>query len=824
MSLETYRRKRDFHRTPEPRGGRRSLRKGGLRFVIQKHAARRLHYDFRLELDGALKSWAIPKGPSLDPKDRRLAIHVEDHPIEYGKFEGTIPQPEYGAGTVIVWDRGTWHPEGDPLEGYRKGHLKFRLDGEKLRGGFNLIRTRSNAVDKEQWLLVKANDEYASDMDIVAKLPDSVQSGRSLEDVAGKRAPQPSAVLPRVLRPALATLVDRTPSSGEWVHEIKHDGYRVLCRVERGRATLYSRNGNDLTPRMRAIARAIESLSSLGDAWLDGEVVAVQADGRSNFSALQVALSEGRDNDMIYYIFDLPYANGEDYTQEPLLARKRRLAALLQAAKSPDAHLRYSDHVHRDGSTFYREACQFQLEGVISKLANAPYRSGRTLDWLKTKCRLRQEFLVCGYTAPRGSRSDLGALVLGLYDATGQLHYCGRTGTGFSVASLADTRKRLDLLKADAPPFVEQLPSEARKDVTWVRPETVVEIEFAGWTRDGLVRQASFQGMREDKSPREVVHEIAEPLPPPAQVTPLARPEKAPEIKVQLTHPDKVLYPEQGLTKADLAAYYNTIADWVLPYAARRPLTVVRCPDGRHKQCFFQKHATESTPAQLLRIPLTEESGKAATYLAVDSIEGILALVQLGALELHVWGARIDKPEAPDQMVLDFDPDPALPWKDIVEAATLARARLEDLGLATFVRTTGGKGLHVVVPLVRRHTWEELKEFAKAVAEDLAHQNPARYTTRVPLAARRQKIFIDYLRNGRGATSIVSYSTRARPGATVSVPLRWEELTPDLRPDGFTVKTVPERLHRLKRDPWDAFESSRRALTNSMKRSLGIRD
>lgn len=816
MKLEPYRRKRDFRRTPEPRG--RKAAANTFSYVIQKHAARRLHYDFRLELDGTLKSWAVPKGPSLDPHERRLAVHVEDHPIEYGKFEGVIPKPAYGAGTVLVWDRGTWRPEGDPHEGYRQGKLHFRLDGEKLHGDWRLVRTgKSDQAGKENWLLIKSKDQYASDVDIVEAAPDSVQSGRSLEDVSASRKAK-TAALPRTLRPELATLVDRVPDGPEWLHEIKYDGYRMLCHVEGGHARMYTRNGNDMTRRMAAVAQAVETLSGFGDAWLDGEVVALQADGRTNFSALQAALSDERDEDLVYYVFDLPYANSRDFTGTPLIERKQRLAALLRVAKN--RRVRYSDHVQGNGPGFYQQAVDFGLEGVVSKRADSPYRSGRGRDWLKIKSRLRQEFVVGGYSEPGGTRRGFGALLLGVYDDAGELRYVGRAGTGFDAATLEQLRKRLEPLTVSEPPFAGTLPREARKGAHWAKPETVVDVEFAGWTADGNVRHASFQGVREDKPPRDVVREVAQSVPSPQDLAPAAAKRAAP---ARLTNPNKVLYPELGLTKSDLAFYYLAVGDWMLPQLARRPLTLLRCPEGRHKECFFQKHASDSVPAELLRVPLTEDDGNTTdTYLAADSIEGVLALVQMGVLEIHVWGARMDRPDFPDQLVFDLDPDLALPWSAVAEAALLTRARLADLGLTGFLRTTGGKGLHVVVPIVRRHDWAQAKAFTKAFAEAMVRLDPARYTARMSLAGRRGKIFIDYLRNARGATAIASYSTRARPGATVAVPLAWEELTPELRPDQFNVRTVPVRLRSLKRDPWKNFTGARRSITAAMMRAVGV--
>lgn len=817
MKLDVYRRKRDFRRTPEPRGT--AARTDAHHFVVQKHAARRLHYDFRLELNGTLKSWAVPKGPSLDPRARRLAVHVEDHPIEYGRFEGVIPKPGYGAGTVLVWDRGVWRPEGDPEEGYRRGRLHFKLDGEKLRGGWTLVRTTGG--DDKNWLLIKSDDEYASKLDIVDALPDSVQSGRSLDDVAAPRAPaKRRSPLPALLEPQLATLVDAPPDGPEWLHEIKYDGYRVLCRIGDGNAELYSRNGKPLTQRMLAVARAAERLPGLKRGWLDGEVVALQSDGRTSFSALQQALSDGRDRDLIYYVFDLPYYNDADVTGEPLRARKARLAALLSTpTRGP---IRYSDHIPGDGPMFHRQACEFGLEGIISKRADGPYRPGRTHDWLKSKCRARQEFVVGGYSEPGGNRKGIGALLVGVYDRDGRLHYAGRIGTGFDDPTLIKLRRRLERLHTDGSPFAERLRAETRRGaVHWVRPQTVIEAEFAGWTHDNMVRQGSFQGVREDKPAREVTRERALSLAH-AAGSPVRAIIEPSRTNTRLTHADKVLYPEQGLTKRDLALYYEAVADGFLPHAKDRPLTLVRCPAGRQKKCFYQKHAAEGTPPELVRVPITEDHGTKAVYLAIKSLAGVLALVQMGVLEIHVWGARIDRPDYPDRLVFDLDPDPAVAWDEVVAAAHLTRTRLADLGLVSYARTTGGKGLHVVLPLARRHNWDQAKTFAKALAEDLVRQNPERYTARLPLAARRGKIFIDYLRNGRGATAVTNYSTRARPNATVAVPLLWDEVKAELRPEQYTVTTVPARLKARRRDPWSGFTDARQTITKKMRRELGL--
>ncbi len=839
MKLESYRHKRNFERTAEPRGGRLAPRHA-YRFVIQKHAARHLHYDFRLELNGTLKSWAVPKGPSLDPHERRLAVHVEDHPIEYGHFEGIIPKPEYGAGTVMVWDSGTWRPQGDPVAGYRRGRLRFELDGEKLHGKWNLVRTGARGGDKENWLLIKSRDEYAGDADIISELPNSVRSGRDLREIAAGEPPHirnnrtkarkgnarsqthGSTALPEALRPQLATPVERIPTEPGWLHEIKYDGYRVLCRLARGRATLFSRAGQNLTPRMEAIAHAVERLSGFGDAWLDGEVVVVDAEGRTSFNALQLALSQKHNHDLVYYLFDLPFVNGRNLTDTPLIERKRQLARLLGSPRKT-ARVRYSDHAPKNGEVFYEYACKFGLEGVVSKRADSPYRSARTRDWVKVKCRLQQEFVVGGFSNPGGTRKEFGALLLGVFDKKGVLRYCGRTGTGFDARLLKSLRARLGRLAQRESPFAGDLPREARKDVHWVRPETVVNIAFTRWTHDGRVRQAVFQGLREDKPAKDVVREIPEPQVPNIESEARARHTAlAVPIPARLTHADKVLYPEQGLTKGDLAAYYTVVADRMLPSLARRPLTLLRCPEGRHKTCFFQKHLADDAPASLLRVPIADEAGKHRTYLAVNSLDGVLALVQMGVLEIHQWGSMIDRPELPDQLVFDLDPDPSVPWTAVIDAAHLVHARLHELGLTGFLRTTGGKGLHVVTPIARRLNWREAKSFAKAFTEAIVRQDPKHYTARLPRAARRGKIFIDYLRNGHGATAIANYSTRARTGATIAVPLTWAELTSALEPARYTVITVPDRVKSLKHDPWAGFDTARHAVTRAMMRAVGL--
>lgn len=872
MSLKEYKRKRDFKKTPEP-AGKVHARKGNS-FVIQKHAASRLHYDFRLEMEGVLRSWAVPKGPSLDPAEKRLAVHVEDHPLEYGGFEGIIPKGEYGGGTVLLWDNGTWEPEGDPVAAYRKGHIKFTLAGKKLHGGWHLVRLHGDRAGKdgENWLLFKVEDEAAipgSGDAVTEELPDSVDSGRSIEEIAkdadrvwgGKPVEQdekkaktkktetkkPSkpkkiagarkAKMPREVEPELATLVSAPPAGDDWLHELKLDGYRILCAVEDGEAQVYTRNAKDWTARFSPIAQAAAALP-VASALFDGEVVVLKPDGTSSFQALQNALTESRERDLLYYVFDLLYLDGQDLRPLPLTARKEALAALVTKGFPQDRPvIRLSDHVQGQGEGFYAQACRHGLEGIVSKRADAPYRSGRGKDWLKVKCLKRQEFIIAGYTDPEGARSGFGALLLAVHEG-GDLVFTGRVGTGFDTTTLGTLRARLEKLERKTPPVKNPPRGAQARGVHWVKPELVAEIAFTEWTDDGSLRHPTFQGLREDKPAAEVVREEPEQEKTVAKKTATTKTATTKTTKatktvktvkttadefagVRLTHPDRVLYAEQGITKRDLAAYYERIADWILPHLADRPLTLVRCPEGRMKQCFYQKHVTVQFPQSIQRVEIEEDS-KTVPYGAIDSAEGLLSLVQMGVLEFHIWGSHIDDVEKPDYIVFDLDPDEGLPWKRVVEGAKTLRTALDHLGLQSFLKTTGGKGLHVCLPLVRRAGWDEVKAFTKAVAEVVAAHDPQSYTSKLPKASRKGKIFIDYLRNGRGATSVCAYSTRARPGAPVSTPLFWEELDGDVRADTFTVKNLSDRLDSLDGDPWADFSKIRQSITAAMKKAVGL--
>lgn len=850
--LGEYRRRRDFSRTPEPQGQADEGPAGV--FVIQKHSARALHYDFRLELHGTLKSWAVPKGPSLNPEDKRLAVHVEDHPIEYAGFEGVIPKGEYGGGTVIVWDKGFWLPEEDPDKGLTKGAMKFILSGRKLRGRWALVRLkpgerdRSGPEGKDEWLLIKEEDADAEAAgDITTERPESVISGRTVEEVAvlpegiwsGKEdaarvlpteTPFKKQALPEAMRPALATLVDAPPTGDDWVHELKYDGYRVLAKIREGRARLITRNGNDWTDKFPSIAGALSRLPVNG-AWLDGEVVAMGEDGRTSFDGLQHALAMKTDEGLIYMLFDILYYNGYSLEAAPLYERKLLAEAISKSEKADRRVLRFSGHVEGRGLEFFEHACAYRIEGIISKKKDAPYVEGRSMSWLKVKCLLRDEFVIGGYTEPGGGRrTGFGALLIGAYDREGRLNYCGRVGTGFSERSISEVWERLKPLEIPDPAFHDPPTGAEAKGVHWIRPELVAEVEYRQRTAEGVLRHASFQGLREDKPAREVVAE--DPLRAKEAVGPTEETLAPPPLPIEpgpvrmirtvrVTNPGRVFYPEEGYTKADLIGYYEMVAPLMLPHLAGRPLTLVRCPEGLVKECFYQKHAVNTVPSEIKRIALPENDGTPAEYLMVDTPEGLIALAQIGALEVHTWNSRYVKVEYPDRLVFDIDPDEGVGWDRLVEAVFLLRGLLEELGLKCFVRTTGGKGLHVAVPLLPVRDWDEIKEFTRGVAEFIARGLPDRFTSMMSKSRRTGKIFIDYMRNIRGATAIEAYSTRAKPGAPVAAPLGWDELML-YGPGHFTLANMKERI-REAGNPWEGYMDLKQPVTIEMEEKIGLR-
>lgn len=835
MALDIYRRKRDFTRTREPQGGEATS--PGHSYLIQKHAARRLHYDLRLEMDGVLKSWAVTRGPSLVPGEKRLAVHVEDHPLDYGTFEGTIPRGQYGGGTVMLWDSGSWEPIGDAARGYRKGHLEFALHGEKLHGRWHLVRMAPRKGEKaDNWLLIKAEDEAARPEgapDILDEMPDSVKTGRTLDAIAkgdepplqtrkagaakkavrtpasakgAAKAPAQTkevagvaAPLPDFVEPELATLVAKAPVGKAWIHEIKLDGYRLQARIDttsagRRRVELLTRSGLDWTPRFgKALVQALGALP-VEKALIDGELVVENSAGVSNFGLLQKDLAEGKSDRFVYYAFDLLHLDGRDLTAEPLIARKRLLEVLLHQAADG---LRYSEHLAEDGDAMLRHACRLSLEGLVSKRGDAPYRSGRGKDWVKSKCAFRQEFVVGGYVPSTAQKNAIGSLVLGVHEE-GRLVPVGRVGTGFSQAVARNLHARLAKIERARSPFGQALTAEERRGVTFVAPELVAEVEFRGWTGDRHLRHAAFRGLREDKPAREIVREEA------VEGDAMSPEQSVPRAKVKLTHPDRIYWPEDGITKQGLADYYAEVWPFIAPFVVARPLALLRCPDGIAAQCFFQKHSWRGMNKAIK----VRKDRDGEELLFIEDLDGLIALVQSGALEIHPWGATLVDIERPDTLIFDLDPGEAVGWEGVVAGARDVRARLEAQGLAAFVKTSGGKGLHVVVPLAPQAGWEAAKSFAKALADSMAADDPDRYISVATKARRKGRIFIDYLRNGRGATAVAAYCPRARAGAGVSLPVAWEELDEVTGGAQFTLPDTPARLANLGADPWEGFRAA----------------
>jgi bifunctional non-homologous end joining protein LigD len=847
--LKTYHLKRHFSLTAEPRG--KVTRNRGNAFVIQKHAARRLHYDLRLELDGVMKSWAVTRGPSLIPGDKRLAVEVEDHPIDYNKFEGTIPQGEYGGGTVMIWDRGRWQPEDDPHKGLAKGHLAFTLDGEKLHGGWHLVRMHRRPGEKRNnWLLIKQHDDAersARDKDILEEKPLSAATGRTMDEIASRskrvwrsnrtNASDPSkaskrkneprkqtraavikplrktskpdddalagarrAALPAFVAPCLATLSEKPPDSDNWIHEIKFDGYRIQARIDRGKVKLLTRKGLDWAKKFPTVAAAVAKLP-VESALVDGELVVEGSDGISSFSLLQQDLKAGRDDRMMFYVFDLLYLDGFDLRPLSLSARKKTLAKLLERppARTP---LRLSESLTERGTILLQHACKMGLEGIVSKVADAPYHSGRGRDWIKTKCSDRQELVVVGVVPSTADARAVGALVLGFYE-NGKLRYAGRTGTGFTREVARSLYRKLKSIETAKSPF-ETIPAEERgvRKPIWVEPRTVVEVDFHGWTHGDRVRQASFQGVREDKAAKEVLREKA--IAATSRIADVKRSASAKKADVSvagvhLTHPDRIYWEDAGVTKRDLAEYYAQVWKWMRPHVAGRPIALVRCPEGASGQCFFQKHARAGIPTEYLHL-VPEKGDK---IISIDDLDGLIALVQGGVLEIHTRGTTIDDRERADRLVFDLDPGPGTGWKDVVAAARDVRERLAGIKLKTFLKTSGGKGLHVVLP-IKPAPWEDAKHFAKAVAEAMEADEPERYVSTATKAKRNKRIFVDYLRNSREATAVAPYSTRARAGAPVSVPIDWSELGSLKAANQYTVQNLMPRLSRLRKDPWAA--------------------
>ncbi|WP_454720240.1 MULTISPECIES: DNA ligase D [Cupriavidus] len=863
--LDRYRRKRDFAITGEPEG-RVGKRAATLSFVIQKHAARRLHYDFRLELDGTLKSWAVPKGPSLDPADKRMAVEVEDHPLDYGTFEGVIPPGQYGAGTVIVWDRGTWVPDGDPRAGYHAGKLRFALRGEKLHGYWTLVRMRGRDRDpaKPAWLLIKERDEAAraaAAFDVVAAMPESVLSGAKAEAAAaasaktsaraaaksppratakskatraashagasgasGASAMPPgarAARLPPTLAPQLATLVAHAPPQDEdWRYEVKFDGYRVLARIDGKAVRLFTRNGNDWTARLRGLAGAVAALG-LRSGWLDGEIVIADQHGRTDFQALQNAFESERVEDVRFYVFDLPYCNGLDLREVPLAARRDILRRVME--RNADPRLRFSESFEASPAELLPAACKLRLEGVIGKLASAPYVSARSRTWIKLKCTQRQEFVVVGYTDPAGSRQGIGALLLGVHDERGRLRYAGKVGTGFDARTLAALARKLAPLRQDASPLDGRQAGPAGKmRAHWVKPKLVAEVSFGDWTREGRVRHAVFHGLRSDKpaaaiSVETAANTVADAAADAAADTEKSRPRRAGKTAaVRVSHAGRVIDPSTGLTKGDLVAYYEAVAPLLLPHLRGRPVALVRGPAGIGGELFFQKHG------DTLRVPGIHALDPALwpehpPLLEIASETGIVAAAQFNVIEFHTWNAGKRALGKPDRVVFDLDPGEGVPFAHVREGAAMLKAALDALGLRGFLKTSGGKGLHVVVPLAARLDWEAVKDFSHRLVLHMAQTVPQRFVARSGPRNRVGKIFIDYLRNGFGATTVAAYSARARPGLGVSVPLAWDELDGIASGAQWHIANLHERIGAQRADPWDGYAGARQTLTRAIR-------
>ena len=835
-SIGTYREKRDFKRTPEPAPSKAAAGRTPI-FVVQKHAASRLHWDFRLEHGGVLWSWAVPKGPSMDTVHKRLAMHVEDHPVEYASFEGVIPAGNYGAGTVEIWDRGTWAPVGDADADIARGEMKFTLDGARLHGRFVLIRLKPRPGERgESWLLIKEHDTLerpgldAAELESTPLPPVGAPAKPAAKRVKAKKMaadtgwqPPDDAVrgpLPDSQAPMLASNADAPPVGAEWLSEIKFDGYRLIVRKDGDAVSVLTRNGLDWTRRLPSVAAAVGALPAK-TLMADGELVALRNDGLSSFPDLQAALAEGRDDTLHVYLFDVLHRDGWDLRALPLSMRKEVLIALVPAGQD---FIRVSDHLDGITDQVRKTACSMGLEGIICKRSDGPYRAGRSRDWLKVKCHGREEFVVVGWTNPQGARTGLGSLQMGFYDEQGTLHYVGGCGTGFTDAILRDLSLRLGKLTPDRLARMKLTEEKPPPGVHWVKPELVAEVQYTGWSGAGRLRHAVYLGLREDKAARDVIRDVPNPEMRRIELGGAARSHSGVVVRaekpaargsevggVTLTHPARELWPADGgiaaVTKQDLAGYWQAVAESGLAAIADRPLALVRCPDGVDGEHFFQKHANRGMNANL-----HEGECDGAPYLCLGSLDGLIATAQMAALELHSWGSALADAAHPDRLVFDLDPGDGVEWPQIVRAAHDVKARLERAGYESYCRTSGGKGLHLVVPVAPSAGWDFARAWCRAMAEQWEREAPELYVASVPKARRRGKILIDWLRNGLGSTAIASFSPRARPRATVATPLTWREVTPKLDPQAFTIRTVPARLARLKADPWDGFDRAQQSL------------
>jgi bifunctional non-homologous end joining protein LigD len=822
LDIATYNRKRDFTKTKEPKG--RKLKGKGDSFVVQKHEARRLHWDFRLELDGVLKSWAVPKGPSLDPAEKRLAMRTEDHPLDYGDFEGTIPAGEYGGGTVMLWDVGRWVPQAgkDPSKTIEEGHLHFTLEGERMKGEWVLFRLNPRPGERgEPWMLKKVGDEYA-DPDNGDELVDdcvtSVMTGRTMAEIAagedvwrsnrggqkgGRGKKTASKAPPAFQPPQLATLVDDVPTGSDWLYEYKYDGYRLLLAVGDGVATAWTRHGKDWSDKFKALVKAAANLPA--GCLIDGEAVALDEKGKPSFQLLQSTLKERQGANLVFYAFDLLVDRGEDIKRLPNIVRKDRLASLLAGVNPP---IIYGDHVIGKGEALFEQVCKQGGEGIVAKKASCPYKGMRTRNWLKIKCIERQEFVIVGWTTS-DKRIGFRSLLLAAKEK-GKLTYAGKVGTGFNAKLIDQLMDRMKPLEVDKAPVT--VPRADRKGAHFIKPELVAEIAFTEFTNEGILRHPSFIGLREDKPASEVVVET------PSHLTKAERKGPRPTAQsfgIEISNPERVIYPEEGITKGDLADYYAAVDALVMVDAAHRPMTLIRCPQGRSKKCFFQKHDTGSFGPFVKHVPVKEKKGIVQDYLYFDDIRGLLACVQMGTIEFHGWGSRSDKIEYPDRLVFDLDPDVGLDFGKVKQAAVRLKQLLEDLGLRTFPLLSGGKGLHVVAPLDASADWPAVSSFAERFSRAIAEAEPEMFTANIRKVQRKGRIFLDWLRNQRGSTAVMPYSARAREGAPVAAPITWDELDRYQGGNHFTIRDVDELLERASSKALASWGQAKQALPNA---------
>lgn len=814
--LQKYRSKRNFSITPEPEES--GLASESLRFVIQKHWASRLHYDFRLELNGVMKSWAVPKGPSFDPADKRLAVHVEDHPISYADFEGIIPEKQYGAGKVIIWDKGYWHPLGKPDTDYKKGNLKFELSGIKLQGKWALVRIKGDHEKQEPWLLVKEKDELAkpsAEFSVVDEYPDSVSKNpfpenniahkqdkkkpKKTEDILKQAA---KADLPELVKPQLATLVERLPPIVEdWIYEIKFDGYRLLTKIDNGKVTFFTRNGNDWTHKLKNLQQAVEKLK-WPSGWYDGEIVVTNEQGVPDFGALQLAFENGKSHNIVLYLFDVMYFKGFDLRAIPQTNRRDILKKLLE--KNTSELIRLSEAFEASSESLLKSACQLGLEGIIAKRADSPYSSARTLNWLKLKCKQGQEFVILGYTSPKGQRSGFGALLLGVYDKDSKLVHVGNVGTGFNQNSLTSLKQKFDAIKIKKSPVKD---FKAPTDTTWIKPMLIAEVEFGEWTASGHIRHPVFKGIRTDKAPQTIIRE----QPKNYLNKSKGSTQQPPEKSLKITNPDRKVDPAEGITKIDVVRYYQLIGELMMPHLEKRPVSFLRAPDGITSELFFQKHAaTEKLPG----VKETDSADGEQPLIEIVSKEGLASAAQWNVIEFHTYNG-ITSLKAPDRLVFDLDPGENVKWSQVQEAAQLMQAFLSQLKLPAYLKTSGGKGLHIVIPVTKNHDWDTVKSFAQAVVVHMSKTIPSRFVAKSGPKNRVGKIFIDYLRNDQHATTVCAWSLRARPGLGISVPVDWSELMELKGANHWTIRNAHTRLDKGN-EVWKTYSKSAVDLTDAI--------